>query len=679
VESVSDPTRKEKLRGLLDAALELAPSERRAFLQEQSSVDPWLHREVEALLGPLEAAAAGPSGSETAATLTSDETSHHATIDAAHGQVRLRRWGHLEILEQVGQGHFGDVYLCRDPALDRVVALKLYRSQGAAGERVDPSVLRQIEHEGQLLARVEHPNVLKVYGVGSHEGMVGLWMEFVRGRTLAALLRSQGRYGAREASVIGAELCAALAAVHTQGVLHRDIKAQNVIREDGGRIILMDFGAGHDLIRPLRPEEVSTVGTPVYMAPEVLRGEPATVRSDVYSMGVLLFHLVTGDYPVRADTLAELRRKHQRGENGLLRDLRPDLPARFVRVVETALRPDPAERFASAGQMQRALEAAADLGVESTAAAIADGQDPDARALRRVVTVLTWMGRGAAALALLGFLGFVTSMTYRISLGIPADYFALSAQDYLVWGMRASIPGIYFAGLSLLAGLGLWWIGRLIAKAMRRVEIGISWRDRWSRARASFARAGATRLLMAVSGLGLAGLASAIILQRRLLSAIWSLHNVEAARLADLTVLQTDATRAHHLYLGTFAVLIVTILLLTSEALSLGATADGGRTARRWALAAVVAVVVMAASFLVLPWRLLWDNAREVALCRRPDGTERKAFVVASSTAKDECSYWLYFPDAHERAGIACEPTDQPPACHRTGRYEYVFGGSFER
>jgi hypothetical protein len=176
------------------------------------------------------------------------------------------------------------------------------------------------------------------------------------------------------------------------------------------------------------------------------------------------------------------------------------------------------------------------------------------------------------------------------------------------------------------------------------------------------------------------GLASAIVLHRRLLSAIWSLPNVEAARRGDLTVLQTDARAVHHLYVGTFAVLIVAILLMTTQALSLGSTADGGRTtARRWALAAVVAVVVVAASFLVLPWRLLWDNAREVALCRRPDGTERKAFVVASSTARDECRYWLYFPDTHERAGIACEPTDRSSACQRTGRYEYLFGGSFEQ
>lgn len=218
---MTDPARMEKLRELLHAALELPSCRRRAFLQEESSVDPWLHQEVEALLGTIEALEADPGDSVTAATLTSDTTSDRRAATPDQAETPLRRWGHLEILQQAGRGNFGEVYLCRDPALDRVVALKVFREQAGTGEQVDRDVLRRIEHEGQLLARVKHPNLLRVYGVGSHEGTVGLWMEFVRGETLAAVLRSHGRYGGREACLIGAELCAALDAVHTQGVLHR--------------------------------------------------------------------------------------------------------------------------------------------------------------------------------------------------------------------------------------------------------------------------------------------------------------------------------------------------------------------------------------------------------------------------------------------------------------------------
>ena len=124
---------------------------------------------------------------------------------------------------------------------------------------------------------------MKVHGVGVHDGEVGLWMEFVRGQTLAELLGKNGRFGAQEAILIGVELCSALAAVHAVGVLHRDIKAQNAMRREGGGNVLMDFGAGHDLFQGTDKQDSLGIGTLLYMAPEVLRGEPASRRSDLYS------------------------------------------------------------------------------------------------------------------------------------------------------------------------------------------------------------------------------------------------------------------------------------------------------------------------------------------------------------------------------------------------------------
>ncbi len=128
-------------------------------------------------------------------------------------------------------------------------------------------------------------------------------MKIIRGQTLKEMLVERGPFGAEEAAVIGRDLCQALAAVHARGLVHRDVKAQNVMREVGGQTILMDFGAGqhvdavHDSLK----------GSPAYVAPEVLAGAPATARSDIYSLGVLLFHLVTGDFPVTASTWDELR------------------------------------------------------------------------------------------------------------------------------------------------------------------------------------------------------------------------------------------------------------------------------------------------------------------------------------------------------------------------------------
>jgi eukaryotic-like serine/threonine-protein kinase len=244
----------------------------------------------------------------------------------------LQRWGHLLILETIGEGSFGDVYRARDPWLDRQVALKLLKPDIAAPAR--------LMAEAQALARVRHPNVVTVHGADMRDGRVGLWMELVRGRTLAAIVASDGSFSAAEASVIGQELCRAVAAVHAVGLVHRDIKAQNVMRESGGRLVLMDFGAGH---------------TPLYAAPELTNGAEATVATDIYALGVLLYFLVVGKYPVVGSSREELREAHTRGERRRLRDVRPDLPLAFIETVERALDPAPARRFATAGEMEQAL------------------------------------------------------------------------------------------------------------------------------------------------------------------------------------------------------------------------------------------------------------------------------------------------------------------------------------
>lgn len=267
-------------------------------------------------------------------------------------------WGHLALLEQIGQGSFGFVYRAEDTRLDRDVALKLLRPGRATSE-----LAGKILHEGRILARVRHRNVVTVFGAEERDGRVGLWMEYVRGRTLEQLLRSQGAFGAREAALIGQELCRALAAVHKAGLVHRDVKAQNVMREEGGRLVLMDFGAGQVQAEGAQPGGRLT-GTPLYLAPELLRGDDATVVSDIYSVGVLLFHLVTAQYPVNAASLDDLRDAHDAGRRLRLHDARPDLADDFVRVVERALSHEPRRRFASAGVMQEAL--ARSLGLDST-------------------------------------------------------------------------------------------------------------------------------------------------------------------------------------------------------------------------------------------------------------------------------------------------------------------------
>jgi len=260
------------------------------------------------------------------------------------------RWGHLFLIDKIGEGAYGDVFHARDPWLNREVALKLLKPAGPA----DPATSRVLR-EARTLARIRHTNVVTVYGADWHRGRGGMWMELLRGRTLAELLASRGPFSAREAAVVGLDLCRALAAIHAAGLVHRDIKAQNVMREDGGRIVLMDLGNGRGIEADGHDANPDLIGTPLYIAPELFDGTPATERSDIYSLGVLLYHLVTNSYPVQAGTVSELHDAHRAGQRSRLRDARPDLPAAFVHVVDRTLSPQPAERHASAGELEADL------------------------------------------------------------------------------------------------------------------------------------------------------------------------------------------------------------------------------------------------------------------------------------------------------------------------------------
>ncbi|HEX2462201.1 MAG TPA: protein kinase [Vicinamibacterales bacterium] len=270
-----------------------------------------------------------------------DSTTHPRESTAA-----LDRWGHLRVLGRVGAGAFGEVFRAWDTRLDREVALKLLTAQPA---RDGESSFIQ---EGRLLAKVRHPNVVTIYGAEQIGDRVGLWMEFVRGQTLEEQLQQGTGFRAADLIDIGVELCHAVSAVHAAGLLHRDIKAQNVTRAEDGRVVLMDFGAGSELADNSTSD---VAGTPLYSAPEVLAGSAPTVQSDIYSLGVLLYHLATKSYPVRGRTVREVREAHERGERIGIRSVRSDLRPTLARVIERACDPRPERRYANADAFARAL------------------------------------------------------------------------------------------------------------------------------------------------------------------------------------------------------------------------------------------------------------------------------------------------------------------------------------
>lgn len=264
----------------------------------------------------------------------------------------MQRWGPFEHLHRVGRGSFGEVYRAFDPTLQRHVALKLLLPSELPG--LDATAILD---EARAMAKVRHPNVVPIYGVATHDGRSGFWSDFVQGKTLSDLLSVQGPFGPREAALIVIDVCRAVGAVHAAGFVHRDIKSGNVMREEGGRILLMDFGLTH-----AQGTDAPSSGTPVYMAPELFTGQAASNLTDIYALGVLLFNLLTGTYPVEGAGSAALRRAHVNGVRRTILDVRPDLPERLAHVVNTALAVDPAKRFATVGLMSAALSEAVGMG-----------------------------------------------------------------------------------------------------------------------------------------------------------------------------------------------------------------------------------------------------------------------------------------------------------------------------
>jgi hypothetical protein len=340
-----------------------------------------------------------------------------ASTAVTEGVVEM--WGRYRLIEKVGEGTFGTVHRAWDPELEWEVAIKILHRHFT-----EAHLKERLLREGRALAKVQHPNVVRVLGVESHGDRVGLCMEFVRGETLEEVLQTHGVLNAREAVLVGEDVCGALAAVHLAGFVHRDVKARNVMRERTGRIVLMDFGTGLEMRPATTRGPLDIAGTPAYMAPEVLTGGPASARSDVYSVGVLLYRLVTSEYPVDGRTMEDLHEAHVQGRRRLLSERRPDLPLPFILVVERAIAADPLLRHPSAGAL---LEALGTVDADAQAARGATG--------RFLATALLVVACVACALTTLGYL---TCSVFNLA--VDRSRFADEGlRDWFVWGLTASV------------------------------------------------------------------------------------------------------------------------------------------------------------------------------------------------------------------------------------------------
>jgi serine/threonine protein kinase len=368
-------------------------------------------------------------------------------------------WGRYTLVEKLGTGTFGTVYRAWDPELERHIAIKLLHTHHG----VTPSLKGRMLQEGRAIAKVSHPNVVSVFGVEVHDDRVGLCMELVKGKTLDEIVRTQGTLSAREAATVGEAVCRALAAVHGATLVHRDVKARNVMREDGGRIVLMDFGTGQTLTSDEAEDRPLAAGTPIYMPPEGLAGGGGSVAGDIYSTGVLLFFLVSGRYPFEGATVEEVARAHATGRRRFVTEHRPDLPTPFVRAIERAIDPLPERRQPSAASLLVEL-----LNLLDNAAVVAE---PGPSPWQQLVGLVSKDAArtafvGAAALLLLSVLGFLTSFTYSNALGLDDSFAHDGPLSSLKWGLKSLV-----APLALMTGVSLVvLVASEVVKLVRRVS-----------------------------------------------------------------------------------------------------------------------------------------------------------------------------------------------------------------
>ncbi|MDQ6817053.1 MAG: serine/threonine protein kinase, partial [Actinomycetota bacterium] len=252
-----------------------------------------------------------------------------------------------ELDELIGEGAFGRVYKGLDRRLARAVAVKVIKPWWSE----DPEWVRRFERETQLLARVDDPGIVQIFDVGhAPEGLYYV-AELVDGESLASRLR-RGPMDPWEGCEIAEQLCRALAHAHAQNIVHRDVKPANVLISARGRVKVGDFGVAHLADASSDGASTMIVGTPRYMAPEQGQGHPATPATDVYSVGVILYEMLAGHPPFPGSSPVELALRHVQDPPP---PLGPDTPATLRSIVERALAKDPAERFADAGAMARAL------------------------------------------------------------------------------------------------------------------------------------------------------------------------------------------------------------------------------------------------------------------------------------------------------------------------------------
>jgi tRNA A-37 threonylcarbamoyl transferase component Bud32 len=324
--------------------------------------------------------------------------------------------------ELVGSGGMAIVYRGEDTLLKRPVAVKVLREPYSD----DPAFLKRFRREAQAAAALDHANVVRVYDVGEDEGRHYIVMEYVDGQDLKTLIRRRGRMSVEEALSIAAQIAAGVGHAHQAGVIHCDVKPQNVLVTEDGRAKVADFGIARALSESGLTDPETVWGSPLYYSPEQAAGEAPTPASDVYSIGITLYEMLAGSPPFRAEKPTALALMHMRGDPPPLAARCPQVPPQLESIVRKALAKDPGERYATAGQFGRVLDDYMKQGLEATGAQpIVRADSPAARRAASKARRAGSSGQGAAA---------STGLTYL--LGVMAAVAVLGLVPMASWVYR---------------------------------------------------------------------------------------------------------------------------------------------------------------------------------------------------------------------------------------------------
>jgi serine/threonine protein kinase len=258
-----------------------------------------------------------------------------------------------EVEELVGHGGMSSVYKARDSLLERNVALKILHEQYNA----DDDFVERFKREARAVAQLQHPNIVTVIDRGAADDRQFIVFEYIDGENLKELVVRKGRLGVREALEIAVEVARGLAFAHSQGLVHRDVKPQNVLLNGDGRAKVTDFGIARSLDVDGMTQTGTVLGTSNYIAPEQASGQPVGTQSDVYALGVVLYELLAGEVPFPGESFVVVAMKHVHEPPPNLLDVRRDVPLRVAGAVDRALEKDPEQRFGSMDAFASELEA----------------------------------------------------------------------------------------------------------------------------------------------------------------------------------------------------------------------------------------------------------------------------------------------------------------------------------